>query len=643
MATFTAVTPGTYTLTETTVPPGYTPVENPREISISATQNTFTVINQLIPNLIKIEARDQGGNPIPNAVYTVTNTSTNQKVGTYTTGADGTVTTVQLVAGNNYSIEQVSVPAEYASTANSPQTVSDLPNGTTTVTFTNTSETHTHLTVNLKKTNTTQNLSGGTFEVWTTGIGAMRIAGPVTTNADGNVDFGNLLNGRVYEIRQITAPNGYTASSPQQLDLTTATQNGTETLQFYNSDVTLTVNLKAQDTGENLSGAVFVAKENRVQVGTPVTTDANGNAVLSGLVPGRTYTIEEITPPAGYFPYAPAPTVTMDAPNKFLNLTNVPLSLTITLQTSGGAALPNTGFDVKDAGGTIVASGTTGAQGQIRLTGPPLIYGATYTVEQTSVVDGYTPAQLTIVSLNQQATQVNVQNGQTATLHITLYEAGTLTPLEGGRFIMKGTNGIIVGSGTTDAEGKFSVLGLTDGMNYVIEQTIAPAGYLPNPPMIIVMDGLDFYQPLFNTKGTQTTGSIRITAVDQDYPALKLAGATFVVTGPGPDGQNYPVSTNAQGEAILTSLHFGTYTIVQTGAPSGYVANGKNATVALTLSEPLADITVQNKNIGVDLDPGVIKTTVRDSSTQAPIPGVRMRATDEDGNTYLATTDGRFG
>lgn len=304
-ALFKSVLAGSYTLTETTVPSGYTGVQ-PQTVVISSTSTSVNITNTLIPYLIKIDSKDQGGNGIVGAVYEVTNTTTGTLVGSFTTGTGGTVTTSQLIAGNNYSVKQVSVPAGYTATAVTPQVITGLVSGTTTLTFNNLVNTTTNLTINLKKTNTTTNLAGGIFEIWTTGASPVKVATSAATDTNGNVTISNILNGKTYEVRQVTAPSGYSVAGSQTLDLTGVTTNSTKAIQFYNSDFILNINLKdSTNNTKNLSGGVFVAKFNGTQIGNAVTTDTNGNATITGLASGNTYTIEEVTPPVGYMPMTP--------------------------------------------------------------------------------------------------------------------------------------------------------------------------------------------------------------------------------------------------------------------------------------------------------------------------------------------------
>lgn len=203
------MTAGTYTLTETVVPEGYDG-KPPQVVEISSTNTGISIANTLKPVEIKIVSQDQSDFPIQGAVYRLYNITTKSYVGnTYTTLADGSVTITGLTKGNNYRIEQVSVPTEYTAGTVTSQEILDLQYGTTPITFNNIKNSYSTVNINLKKTNTTTNLQGGVFEIWSTGTNPQRMYGPVTTVDNGNASFSNVLNGVKYEVRQITTPTNY--------------------------------------------------------------------------------------------------------------------------------------------------------------------------------------------------------------------------------------------------------------------------------------------------------------------------------------------------------------------------------------------------------------------------------------------------
>ncbi|MFB0918315.1 MAG: SpaA isopeptide-forming pilin-related protein [Clostridiaceae bacterium] len=311
------------------------------------------------------------------------------------------------------------------------------------------------------------------------------------------------------------------------------------------------------------------------------------------------------------------------------------MKLTLTLKGTDGTVLSGTNFNLKNSLGVSVATGTTDAVGKITWSGSTLVYGNTYTIEQTSVNTGYKIAQPQSVKLTSTETTVNFVNTMLAKINLTLLKVDSTTPIAGAEFIIKDQNYNIVGSlMTTDSNGKLTFTGLETGQTYIVEQVSTPAGYLPVQPFNITTTSEVTIQTIYNSTGTTTVNSLIINAVDKANPSIKLEGAEFKVTGPG--GTFY-VTTNKDGFAALTNLPYGTYTVIQTKVPVGYVAS--TASYSVPVANTISILTVENLNTGTTLSPAIIKATVLDWDTSKPIQGVTIRLTDNLGNTLYATTD----
>jgi len=66
----------------------------------------------------------------------------------------------------------------------------------------------------------------------------------------------------------------------------------------------------------------------------------------------------------------------------------------------------------------------------------------------------------------------------------------------------------------------------------------------------------------------QQLGAIKVTKISTKSAATPLAGAKFSVTGPG--GFSTTLTTGADGTACVDQLVFGSYTVTETAAPTGY-------------------------------------------------------------------------
>jgi len=112
----------------------------------------------------------------------------------------------------------------------------------------------------------------------------------------------------------------------------------------------------------------------------------------------------------------------------------------------------------------------------------------------------------------------------------------------------------------------------------------------------------------------QQLGAIKITKTSSKGTHPVLAGATFAITSGGSPITGSPFTTNANGVICVDHLAFGTYSVRETGAPTGYAiddstahnvsvsansncGDGHEATFAAT-DTPVSDIQVRFRDGG---------------------------------------------
>jgi hypothetical protein len=177
------------------------------------------------------------------------------------------------------------------------------------------------------------------------------------------------------------------------------------------------------------------------------------------------------------------------------------------------------------AGGQFSAAGpeqvecTTGLNGRCTMTD---LEPGTYTISQRAAPSGYLSSEgldLTVYPAEvTSAGFVNLRNA--GRVEITLSDAAGGAPLPGGQFSVS-QGGSAVASCTTDTAGRCTLSGTTDNElplgDYVVQQTVAPAGYLGVPdqvPVTLELSGdvvnLDF------TNGPD--GSVAGTVVSRNTP-----------------------------------------------------------------------------------------------------------------------------
>ena len=120
----------------------------------------------------------------------------------------------------------------------------------------------------------------------------------LTTNAQGRITFEDLPAG-MYGISEVFAPEGYILST-QTINVPLA-WGQTTSVTFTNTPLaTLDVRKIDGNDGTVLAGAIFTLQDPVSGNTWEATSNAQGIATFSGLIPNRTYILTEIKAPNGY-------------------------------------------------------------------------------------------------------------------------------------------------------------------------------------------------------------------------------------------------------------------------------------------------------------------------------------------------------
>ena len=177
----------------------------------------------------------------------------------------------------------------------------------------------------------------------------------------------------------------------------------------------------------------------------------------------------------------------------------------------------------------------------------------------------------------------------TTALEIIKVEKGTNKPLAGAIFEVKGPHGDVLGSFSTDTNGKIT-LPLTLNGTYVITEKTAPENYLlskDNTQTVTV----SYNQTATVTFANEPYGDLRIEKID-GVSGESLAGAQIEVKSLT-DGTTYSGTTQTGGSWNLSKLKPGVYEIKEIVAPKGYKLDDKIYTAKVNTGE-VTTVTLKN-------------------------------------------------
>lgn len=471
----------------------------------------------------------------------------------------------------------------------------------------------------------------------------------------------SLVAGETYTLTETTAPSGYELVDAFQFTVGTdgnivkagdskqaaegeegftisSDQDGTIVLSAHDTPVQVIL----EKTSSTNGGAALQNAKFELYHGTSVeegilhetlVTDENGSAEFKSLVGGETYTLHEVTAPAGY---------------ELLS------DVTFTVEKDGTVTLQ----DAPE--GYSVAEGEDGV--------------VTFTAADSSTADeGSATESAAVAGKNGTGTYTASTDGGTAVISATdhLVEV-TITKTDGGQGLLPGAeftatatgsnNGSSAGhsvTATTGEDGTAVLSGLIAGQEYTLTETKAPAGYellTDTLTFTVQADGTidaGFFPPAAFAIGqakdavTVTDNPLEVTLVKQAPNGAPLAGAEFRVEGEFPDGQTEKKFTSDENGIVFHQLQLtgsaeGTlYTVTETKAPEGYAQ--PSGSLDLLVFEDgtvqVADTSAANmkQNASVTESSGVAVVTLNNE----PLPGTELPQTGD--NKILPLLAGAFG
>ncbi|MDU2105415.1 MAG: SpaA isopeptide-forming pilin-related protein [Clostridium sp.] len=477
--------------------------------------------------------------------------------------------------------------------------------------------------------NSSIKLAGAVFEVYDS---EENLKGTIKTNSQGKGSLGNLEYGE-YTLVEKIAPLGYVLSS----DRITVNVNseGITYKTITNTKILGKINiLKVDSADENikLPGAVFEVKDSQGTVVDTITTDENGVGTSKEL-PYGSYTVAEVSAPSGYELSGESKNVTIDSNGQIIELTfkNSKLLGSIAIEKvdseDSEIKLKGAEFKVLNSDGEEVGNIVTGEDGKGSL--GSLAYGE-YTVIETKAPDGYELSlDLVVVEVNSKAVVYKTITNTKILGKINILKVDSADEnikLPGAVFEVKDSQGTVVDTITTDENGVGTSKELPYG-SYTVAEVSAPSGYeLSEESKNVTIDSNGETIEL-TFENTKILGKINILKVDSIDESIKLSGAEFEIRDL--EGNTLDtIITNEEGVANSIQLPYGSYIVIETKAPEGYVLSDFSENV--TINNENLEILLKVENIKEELlpeDPKEPEVPSKEDNEKEPV-----KTGDESGN-----------
>ena len=564
---------------------------------------------------LKITKLEKGTDtPLSGAVFEVVDPD-GATVGTFATGADGTVT-IPLTLAGNYTVYERVAPLDHLLSDNPAQNIKAEYGKVAELTYWN----EPYGTLRIEKlSDTGAHLPGAMVQIKHIESGVTYTA---ETNFAGYAIFDNIRPG-AYEIKEITAPSGWLKDDATY----TATVSTGEmtTFSIVNKELPgLRIIKYDRKNMVAMSGVTFEVWRDGVSLGK-FRTDEFGEILLTDVAPGTYRTVEVDTGSDGHILDTTPQEVELSAGDGikellFFNDVKPGLRLVKVDSTDPSKVIPNAVFEIKSVAGDYGPKEfTTDQNGEIDLSKLPT--GAYVVTEKAC--EGY------VIDQAQRIIQLDANEDAQFVFTNTIKPSLQIikTSSDGSRLknvhfrIAKIEDGTHYLDRTTNEQGEILIADLEPGV-YSVRETATDSSH--------ILDLREYHMELF--AGRTST----LTIENQKRPNLivykhdadtgePIANTVFEVRAA--DGHSVDqIKTDSEGKAELKNLLPGVYEISEKSVPSPYLLD---APAQLATLYPNRDHTVYFEN---HQKPALTVKKV-DSVTGDPLQGAKFHVTYASNNT----------
>ena len=552
--------PGQYTVREYFAPDGYVPNTEIRTVRVDNNDSARETFTNTKKSQITVYAYDSLGNSMPNVPYIVYEAKTGQEVAHLLTNNAGFATTEELAPGN-YIIVETTIPDNYTLVNPIQSHVVLLAGQASYVRYVHVLKSC--IKIQTADAQTGLPVAGATYLIT---CDDSSYTANLTADANGEV-ITELLPEGIYEVKQITAPEGYLLNTTTQT--VQVLRDQVNLAKFFNDPMARIV-IQSVEAGSNygLEECSFVVEDKNGREIFHATTDATGLLTTQALEPG-TYTVKEIAVHDGYEIVQSSRTVEVGTYTsvsvKFEHVAKNSIIVKLTDINDPTKGIAGAHFMVRSMVGDYETEIVTDQSGRAET---PVLPAGTYVVHQLTTAEGY------MIYENYQYANVNgngcamveFTNRVISGLVIEAMSEDDHEPIAGAEFEIYHENGKLVDHVTTDKTGTAVVNSLTSDvyvikyMNNVKEWTVRQA----SQKVTVTQNEPSTVRFFYTNKS-----SLVITLTDE-MSKDPLANGVFRVSKENGDIVQNDVSTDSDGRIVLPILPAGRYVVTQIKAPDGY-------------------------------------------------------------------------